>query len=251
MVFVILSVSQVTLWYMTETTSSSFMILLDAGGSMNALDVEQTRLNLAKTFSTRLLDNVSARIGFLSFAGTILESQNPTFEKEDIKYLIGSTEISQSGTDIGLALVSGIDKVTSDESEEDATIGTLILVSDGHDTVGIPLSEAIKKAVENHVQIITVGVGTLEGGSFITGPTSAGIISKLNEENLKLIANSTNSNYYNLKNEAGIDSILSDISYEKKEGFVPLVTSEHLIFVIFSLLILEWVLSNTRFRILP
>jgi hypothetical protein len=61
----------------------------------------------------------------------------------------------------------------------------------------------------------------------------------------------TGGEYYNLKSENEINGIISNIKYEKANSFIPIYTMTPFIFVVFALLLIEWALSNTRFRILP
>ncbi|MBR9676414.1 VWA domain-containing protein, partial [Candidatus Woesearchaeota archaeon] len=241
----ILAMAGVEVWYLTNQANTDYVIVLDSGGSMNAVDVDPNRYELAKTFSKRLITYlVEARVGFVSFAGTILSSSKPTYDKGLLLGLVENSKISYSGTDLALGITTAIEKFDDDSNNTK----TIILVSDGHDTVGFPLSSALTRAIEEHVSIISVGVGTIEGGAFITNPSLPSIISKLEVNNLRLLSNSTESLFFELEQETDIDGIFQNINFDTRETFKAINLSNYLLLSSFLLLVLEWVLSNTRFR---
>lgn len=249
LILIIMSLANISVWYLAKSQNYEYVILLDSGASMNAIDVEPTRFVVAKNFTKQFYSQLNdLNVGFISFSGTIIQNSRPTEDFTKISTMIDSSQIVSSGTDLGLAITSAINMFQNTGQNKSKRI---LLVSDGHDNVGIQLADAIKLAQEEHIEIMTIGVGTLEGGNFITNPSIKPVISKLNDENLKIISNSTRSEYFNLESSNQISDIISLINEASFESFIEKNLSFIFLLSAFLLLVLEWILANTRFRVLP
>ncbi|MBR9690933.1 VWA domain-containing protein [Candidatus Woesearchaeota archaeon] len=247
MSLMILSLMDLSLWTLSDISNSDYYILLDSGASMNARDLFPDRHTVAKEISKDIVSNIEgAELGFISFGGEIIKSSPLTRDKSALFTLIDETEISNTGTDIGLAIVSAIEGLKISNKTK-----IIILLSDGHDTVGIPLSSALKKAVEEHVKIFTVGVGTTAGGSFLSVPKAKGLISKLNSDELMLLSNRTASKYINVDDENRVSNIVEIVKGDSKKGFKEVKLSSIFVTAAFVIIFFNWLLSNTRFRVFP
>ena len=243
----IISLLDISLWVSGDSANSDYYILLDSGASMNARDLYPDRFIVAKQLSSDLVKKIpESKMGFISFAGTIIKSEDLTDEKSNILNSIQDSEIENTGTDIGLAIVSAIQGFSTTNSSK-----SIILVSDGHDTVGIPLKDALVKAKEEHIKIITLGVGTKEGGKFLNVPESEGAISRLDEESLYTLSKETNSQYININQDYDLNMIIAKIGEDKKSGFIEYEMGEKFLLIALVLLFFIWLLDNTRFRIFP
>lgn len=243
----ILSLMGISLWHIGDISESDYFILLDSGASMNARDVEPDRHAVAKDISTDLVKTINgAQIGFLSFGGTIDKRNSLTDKKNEIYQNIDDSKITNTGTDISLAIISAIEGLSISNKTK-----SIILISDGHDTVGIPLSDAIKRAQQEHIKIYAIGVGTAQGGKFVNTPDAQDLISKIDENNLKLISNSTSGSYENIGQDYNISNIIDSLSYETKKGFIETKMNNIFLIIILVLVFLNWILDNTRFRIFP
>lgn len=243
----ITSLLDISLWYQGEVSNSDYYILLDSGASMNARDLSPDRYTIAKRVSSDLINNIkNSNIGFISFSGTILQNELLTKDKSILLNAIQDSKIENSGTDIGLAIVSASQGFSNSNYSK-----TIILLSDGQETVGGSLQSAITKAKEKHIKIMTFGIGTKEGGNFLNVIDNIGIITKLDEESLMKISNQTDSIYFNIKQDYNITHILNKINEEKTLGYIEFKLKNTLTLVVLVLLLMYWLLDNTRFRIFP
>ncbi|MBR9676841.1 VWA domain-containing protein [Candidatus Woesearchaeota archaeon] len=243
----IFALSQATFWFKTSVSSTDYMILLDSGASMNARDLTPDRYTIAKQIAVDLVTDLQgSKIGFLSFGGTMLEHSAPTTDKTKLLNLIENAKISNTGTDLGQALIFGAEQFRDSNNSR-----VIILLSDGHDTVGIPLATGLNVAQEEHVKIFSVGIGSVEGGNFLNVPESQGLISKLNEKNLQTLSNATQSQYININSVETMGLATSMLRVDVQEGYVRYETTATLLILVITIIFFEWVLHNTRFRIFP
>lgn len=243
----ILAVMDINLWYKGEVSNSEYYMLLDSGASMNARDIYPDRYTVAKKITSDIVKNIETeKIGFISFSGTITKSVLSTNDKSKILNAIDASKIENTGTDMGLAIISAIQGLSFSNSTK-----TIILISDGHSTVGIPVNDAILKAKEEQVKIITIGIGTKEGGEFLNVPEMDGVISRIDEENLYTIAQETNSNYILLNETYNLNEVINKIVEEKKSMKIKYPLKDKLIYLAIAMIFLIFILENTRFRVFP
>ena len=95
--------------------------------------------------------------------------------------------------------------------------------------------------------VYTIGIGTLEGGKFIE---DMDIVSTLDENMLMDIANSTDAVYYRAENEETLKNAFKDIASSSKKKLSKNV-SFLLMVIAFVFLLIEWLLVNTKYKILP
>lgn len=190
------------------------VVALDISNSMKATDVSPDRLTRAKQFMLKLIDNMhDDRLGLVLFAGNAYAQMPLTFDREAAKLYVSAANpgyISAQGTSIGDAFrKSGL------LFEADAErFKSIILITDGetHDEDALDMA---KEMANMGVMINTLGLGSPSG---TTIPDSTGnpkkdasgnvVISKLNEEILKEIAQRTNGRYILLES---VDAAIRDI----------------------------------------
>jgi Ca-activated chloride channel family protein len=104
---------------------------------------------------------------------------------------------------------------------------SIVLISDGEDHDPEALNQA-EMLAEQGVMINTVGIGSPEGSAIIDPVTGAEkkdamgntVISKLNEDELKQIAEKTNGTYVHLQNsEEAITSLLAHFSQIERKAY--------------------------------
>lgn len=181
-------------------------IALDVSKSMLATDVAPNRLERAKQFIGKMMDEMpNDRIALVLFAGKAYLQMPLTVDHGAAKLFVSSASpatVPQQGTVISDALVMSANSFNN----ADRRYKAVLLISDGEDHD----EEAIKKAKElagQGVMVNTIGIGS-PGGSTIIDPLTgdikkdengATVISKLNEEELKKIASATNGIYLRLQ----------------------------------------------------
>lgn len=202
------------------------MIAMDVSKSMLAADLAPSRLERAKQFVNKLMEAMpDDRIGLVLFAGKAYLQMPLTLDHGAAKLFVSSATpdaVPQQGTVISDALDMSVKAFNAKEGR----FRSIILISDGeeHDAAAI---ETAKDLSNRGVMINTVGVGSTEG-SVIPDPLTgvnktdeAGntVISKLNEDVLKQVAEQTSGTYVHLESsDAAVSTIKNQLSdIDKKE----------------------------------
>ncbi len=226
------------------------MIALDVSKSMLSQDIKPTRLDKAKQCISLLIDQLGDnRLGLVVFAGQAYLQMPLTSDVAASKlYLSNATPdaVSLQGTVIGKALELCNSSLNTKEKKYKA----VVLLSDGEDHD--PRTKAVlQQLYDNGVIVYTVGIGTAQGAPIIEGGNvyktdvnGQTVISKLNEDELKMIASKTGGDYYQLTNSAVTAGALASQlnGMEKKlingEGGSHQYTSFYPLFAALMLLIL-------------
>lgn len=244
LIFLILALANPTLWYEGEASELDYVIAIDSSSSMLADDLSPNRFEVAKTQANNFItmaSNVNSKLGIVSFAGSPLIVSLLSDDYEKLKPQVTSMQILNiPGTDIGQAIITSVNMLKPNENP-----GAIILITDGQSTVGVDISEAINYALNNNIIIHTIGIGTEEGGRFIQDA-----FTRLDEEQLKLIADSTGGRFFRAESGEDLGNSLREI-IQIKEAQIPVDLS--LIFLIISLILItiEWGILNTMRRIIP
>lgn len=208
-----------------KSAGIDIIVALDVSKSMLSQDIKPTRLDRAKQLIGRLTDQLyNNRLGFVVFAGQAVLQMPLTDDVGAIKmYLsnINTDAVPVQGTAIGDALLTA----NSALNEHDKKHKAVILITDGEDHDDHTQS-AVKTLADAGVTVFTIGVGTANGSPILDPATNEykkdengnTIISKLNEQELKEIAQKTGGQFVLLNNDAtAVNTIVEKInSMEKK-----------------------------------
>lgn len=202
-------------------------IALDVSKSMLAADLAPNRLERAKQFVNKLIDEMpDDRIALVLFAGKAYLQMPLTVDHGAASLFISSATpdaVPQQGTVISDALKMSAGVFNSAEKRFKA----VVLISDGEDHDADAISTAKDLAAQG-VMINAIGIGSPEGASIIDPATGqnkrdeAGntVISKLNEEGLKEIAQYTNGVYTRLQSsDEAVAAIKSQLSQIERKAF--------------------------------
>jgi len=248
----ILAVSGATLWYSGKSSNNDYVLAIDTSASMTSQDVVPTRLDAAKADAKLFVDALDskARIGVVTFAGVSLIKLTPTEDKSTVKDALDSIDfLKTGGTDIPGAII------TSTNLLLDNTKGrSIIIITDGSTTIEDFLDDSMQRAVEyaleHHVTIHTIGVGSNMGPIGYL-PTYYNVSAVYNEENLFRLANATGGVYSPAKDNAELLAAFQSITENSTEQTLRKDLRPYLMLVALILVFLEWILINTRFRLLP
>ena len=169
---------------------ATIVVALDTSLSMNAVDVSPSRDSAARRAATRFIEGLPGRfnVGLVSFSGTAAVVVAPTQDHAAVTTAVQGLSLG-SGTAIGEAVLSSIDalELVPGEGGAPAPPARLVLLSDGTNTVGRPLSAAITAAQEAGVPVSTIAFGTQEGtvevdGTEIPVPVDRAALRELAEE---------------------------------------------------------------------
>ncbi|GAA4801184.1 VWA domain-containing protein [Litoribaculum gwangyangense] len=183
---------------------------VDVSKSMLAEDIAPNRLEKSKQLVTQIINNLASdRVGIIAYAGKAFPQLPITTDYASAKMFLQSMNtdmLSSQGTAINEAIK--LAKTYFDDEEQ--TNRVLIIISDGEDHS----DEAASVAEEAHnegIRIFTIGVGDVKGGpipekrngivlNYKKDNQGETVITKLNEDTLKNIAQSANGAYLNGKN---------------------------------------------------
>ena len=182
------------------------VIALDVSNSMKAADMAPDRLSLAKQFVSKLIDNLQDnRIGLVVFAGYAYAQMPLTFDYDAAKLYVSAADpanISAQGTSIGDAF----DKSNILFGEDNDRFKSVVLITDG-ETHDENVLEKLNNLSKKGIMVNAVGIGSAEGstiadsaGNIKTDASGKPVVTKLNEDFLKKIAQATNGAYVHLQN---------------------------------------------------
>lgn len=248
----VLAASGLVVWYEGAANESDFVIAIDASASMMTQDIAPNRLGAAKNDAVALIDVLQGetRIGVLSFAAISYINTPPTTDRELARSAVREIEVMEtSGTDIPGAIITSINMM------QDLSKGrSIIMITDGTTTVDTFIDDSLTRAIAyaqlNKVSIHVVGVGTNAGPvGFL--PTYYNISAQYDEETLRLLTNATDGIYVKADTSSELLDAFQTVTNSTTRQLLKRELAPLLLTIGLLLLILEWLLVNTRFRALP
>jgi Ca-activated chloride channel family protein len=202
------------------------VIALDVSKSMLATDLQPNRLERARQFVTKLMDAMpDDRIALVLFAGKAYMQMPLTTDHNAAQMFVSSATpaaVPQQGTVISDALKMSAKAFNTAERRFKA----VVLITDGEDH-DPDADKTSKDLAKQGMMVNTVGIGSAEG-SYIVDPATgerkkdeAGndVITKLNEEELKLLADNTNGIYVHLQSsEEAVNAVKKNLSQIERKA---------------------------------
>ena len=198
-------------------------IVLDVSGSMESVDFEPSRLEVARdTIDAFINQRFGDRIGFVVFAGSAYTKIPLTLDYDILRQSLSNVSVesvNEEGTAIGMAISVGVNRLK--KSESDSKI--MILVTDGDNNAGaINPETATKLAKDLDIKIYSIGVGSdktilpyEQFGQIRYQEFEGG----LNEELLLNIAATTEGKYYRAMDSEALVEIFTEIDELEKTDF--------------------------------
>lgn len=220
-VVLVLSLAGMSVYVNGKGSEYSYVVAIDASESMGANDLTPTRLDVARYAASAFVDALprKSRVGLLSFSGNTFIESELTTNKPLLKDRITNINLtSVGGTDVYEA-ISIASLLLKDEKGK-----SLVLISDGQINQG-DMEYSLRKAVNEHIIINTLAIGTIEGGEADFG------MSKLDEATLINIANYTNGKYANVNSLNELNRFFTSLISVKEQaiklelGFYLLIAS--------------------------
>jgi Ca-activated chloride channel family protein len=200
------------------------IIALDVSKSMLAQDLQPNRLTRAKQLVERMLDKLqNDRVGLIIFAGRSYLQVPLTVDYSAVRLMLQNVRpelVPTQGTVIGDAIELGMKSFSQKEKKHKA----MLVLSDGEDHDEKAVSKA-REAADAGVIIHTVGIGSAQGAPLFDEATKSPkldesgqqVISKLNEDELKNLAEKGKGTYTLLANAEIAASKLAE-SIDSMEG---------------------------------
>lgn len=239
------------------------LLVLDISESMRAEDFEgSNRIQTAKSVVNDFLrDRENDRIGLVVFAGESFTLCPLTLDYSVLVELLRDVEIGQleDGTAIGDALATATHRLRT----SDAKTKIVILLTDGENNAGsIDPGAAASLAQSFGIKAYTIGMGKEGGARIPYADTTFGkryreVLTYLDEDTLKQIANVTGGRYFRATNMQSLKQIYAEIDRFEKTKFETVSVVAHkelaVYFLIPAMVLLatEILLSNTVLRKIP
>lgn len=188
------------------------VMAVDVSLSMNATDVEPSRLAAAKDAAKQFADSLpdTVRLGLVAFAGSADVLVAPTTDHDAVIRSVDSLRLRES-TGIGEAVLASLRAVrTAGLGETGRTApATIVLLSDGKTTVGTPDADAGAAAKKADVPVTTIAFGTDEGEVTVRGTT---VPVPVDRPSLAALAEQTGGHSFSAETAGQLDDAYADIS---------------------------------------
>ncbi len=235
---------------------------LDVSRSMDSEDVSPSRLIKSKKIIKELTDELAGdRIGLVAYAGTAHKMMSLTEDYTALQILlngINSDMLTTQGTSLAEAINQSVELFKEDIQGDRA----IVIFSDGEDHEE-EIDDALDKAEEANVNIITVGIGTTGGGPIpvMQNGRKIGykkqyretIITKLDESALRDIAAQANGTYIHSNSNKKIiqDIKLAFLNYKRVQKGSTDYTNyrlyyQYFAFIALILLVLDSLMFNRK-----
>lgn len=193
-----------------KTIGKDIFFAVDLSESMNAEDIAPSRLQKVKYELKNLVRAFSSdRMGIIIFSSEAFMQCPLTFDQSALNLFtetLNTGLVPSSGTDFAPPLQMALSKLNAEtENPTQQKSKVVILISDGED-FGDESSNVAKEMASYGIKVFTLGVGTTEGARI---PTQRGykrnkegeiVVTELNPEALKRIADITAGEYFELSN---------------------------------------------------
>jgi Ca-activated chloride channel homolog len=195
---------------------ATIMVAIDVSLSMKATDVAPTRFDAAKSAAKSFIQNLPMRfnVGVISFAGSANVIAAPSADREAAIASIDQLQLDKR-TAIGEAVFTSLQAIRSFDAanggagggaaaRQDPPPAHIVLLSDGDNTTGRSVPEAVQAAASAKVPVSTIAFGTPYGTVEIDGEVTP---VDVNKEALRGLAEQTKGKAY----EAADGSELSEV----------------------------------------
>lgn len=275
--------------FRVRTEGIAIQMCLDRSGSMQALDFELDgeRVNRLEAVKQVFRDFVTGQhglsgrpddlIGLIAFGGFADGLCPQTLDHGALLQVLETVKIPEPITDkrgrvinerllqeemstaIGDALALAVERLKDVEAKSKI----IILLSDGENTAGVvEPAEAAKAAKSFGIRVYTIGVGSTGMAPFPASDIFGRTVLqaqpvRLDEKSLKSLAEMTGGKYFNARDTDALERVYAEIDTLEKtesEGRVYMEYRElfqYLMLPGLACVLLEVVLSTTRFRSLP
>lgn len=193
-----------------KSIGKDIMICVDLSKSMDAFDIQPTRLEKVKFEMKRIVEAFNSdRLGIVIFSSESFVQCPLTFDQNALNLFIETMNtnlVPNAGTDFGPPLRMASDKLLNDPGRTGETSKVIVLISDGED-FGEDTESAAKEVSDENIQLFTLGIGTDKGSpiqtprGYKTDRSGATVISRLNREPLKNLAEVGSGSYFELNDE--------------------------------------------------
>ena len=193
------------------------IIAMDISNSMLAEDVVPSRLDRSKMMVENLVDHFSNdKIGLIVFAGDAFVQLPITSDYVSAKMFLSSIDPSMMATQ-GTDIARAIEMATHSFTQEEGIGKAIIVITDGenHEGGAVEVAEAAK---DLGMRVYVLGVGSANGapipitgtGDYMKDRTGNTVMSALNEEMCKQVAQAGGGAYIHVENNSAAQQQLDN-----------------------------------------
>jgi Ca-activated chloride channel family protein len=246
----VLAMAQPVLNLEVARHDASVVLVIDTAGSMDATDVQPTRLEAARSAAHNLVDALppNARAGLVGFSTSPVLAAPLTDDRATVQAAIDSLQ-SGGGTATGDALSLALQQLApvAQPAANGRAPAMVVLLTDGATNRGSDPMVAAAQAKAAGVQIVTVGVGSKNAAVTVHGRDVGGV----DEQALAAIASATGGKYYFAEAAGQLSQIYSSLGSEFGWRFLRLDLTIPMIVVGAMTVLAGAALSLWWFRVLP
>lgn len=191
-----------------KSEGKDIFILIDLSQSMNANDVQPTRLEKVKFELKNIINSFSSdRIGLIIFSSEAFVQVPLTFDQNILNLFtetLNTSLVPNTGTDFTSALKLALNKLNAEDSPvTQQKSKAIILISDGED-FGDESRNIAKEIEKAGIKLFTLGVGTSRGSKLVTNGilkkdnNGNDVITKLESTTLRNLAKDTDGKYFEI-----------------------------------------------------
>lgn len=239
---------------------ATIILTIDTSFSMEANDVQPTRLDAAKQAALDFLTDVpdSVDVGLISFDEFPVVQVAPTSNRAAVAGAVESLELgpfTATGDAIAASVQALLDtgRPILDDAGEPTSV--VVLLSDGERTVGRFVDEAIAEAIDADVQITTVALGTPFGEVEIEDPVNPGTTLiqpvPVDEVTMETVALATGGEFFSTDSFTDLAEVYRDIGTALGEEPVRQDLHEHFMGFALAAALLTATFSLLWFQRLP
>lgn len=210
--------------YTKSEEGVDIMMVVDVSLSMQARDLEPTRLDaLKKVAEDFIVKRPSDRIGIVVYSGDAVTQVPLTTDKVVLKNAIQNLDMKglEPGTAIGVGLATAINHLEHSKAKSKV----VLLITDGGESqvdltsnrVYISPEDAVEIAKDKNIKVYTIGIGTT---GFVRPPVGMEsypqTLFRLDEDLLKYIAGKANGRYFRATDNRKLKSIYDEINQLEK-----------------------------------
>ncbi len=206
-----------------KSEGKDIYIAVDLSQSMNAFDIQPTRLEKIKFELKNIIEAFSSdRIGLIIFSSEAFVQCPLTYDQSALSLFISTLNtglVPNAGTDFGAPLKMAFDKLEESDApitQQKAKI--VLMISDGED-FGDDTEEAAQEVVRSGIQLFALGVGTETGSkirqsnSFKRDRDGQDVVTKLNSKSLRKLAVDTGGKYFEInENQNDVSRLIRSIN---------------------------------------
>lgn len=245
-----------------KSVGKDIMLCVDLSKSMDAFDVQPSRLEKIKFEMKRIVEAFSSdRLGIIIFSSEAFVQCPLTYDQNALNLFIETMNtglVPSSGTDFAPPLRMALKKLDDQEGPSTQQKSkVIVLISDGED-FGDETSDIVKTIEDRDIKLFTLGIGTEQGSpigtqrGYKTDKFGKTVVSKINPASLKSLASQTGGQYFEIndsRNEVSkLINTINKIEGELRDArFVDVSANRYFYFLLGALILLAFdILVNVK-----